>query len=361
MFKNIPLKLAVAFVGLVIILAVFAHSFIIDKTPMSNRMTIELGAQTAGFQQQFLLVPKEISLEQKTSWKNYFTGMSDMHYYIPINDVLLQGQDIIALHYVDEGIQDSIRYSLSDFRLQTFPKDIKEFKDAFTTKIRYPLGTDRYGRDLWSRLVLGARVSLSVGLVAVLLSISIGLFMGAIAGWYGGWVDNVIMYFVNILWAIPTLLLVFAVSLSIGKGFWEIFIAIGLTSWVGPARMIRGQVMQAKTLDYVTAARTLGYSDFRILFKHILPNIAGPIMVIAAANFATAILVEAGLSFLGIGVQPPMPSWGLMIKEHYNFLIAGKPMVALIPGLAILLLVLSLNIIGNALRDRLDVRNEQSR
>src|SRR5690606_8378350 len=196
----------------------------------------------------------------------------------------------------------------------------------------------RYGRDILSRLVIGARVSISVGIVAVLLSLSIGIVLGSIAGYYGGVVDNMVMWVINILWAIPTLLLVFAITLTIGKGFWEIFIAIGLTMWVSAARLIRGQVMVMKEMEYITAARALGLSDMRIIFKHILPNIAGPIMVIAAANFATAILIEAGLSFLGIGVQPPRPSWGLMIKEHYNFLVTNRPLLAIVPGIAIMLL-----------------------
>lgn len=181
--------------------------------------------------------------------------------------------------------------------------------------------------------------------------------MGAIAGWYGKWVDGFIMWIINILWAIPTLLLIFAITITIGKVFWAIFVAIGLTSWVSTARLIRGQVMQIKNQDYIIAAKTLGIPDFQIIIRHILPNIIGPIMVIAASNFASAILVEAGLSFLGFGVQPPTPSWGLMIKEHYSFLIAGNPIPALIPGLAIMLLVLALNIIGNQLRDTLDVKN----
>ena len=201
------------------------------------------------------------------------------------------------------------------------------------------------------------RVSpIAVGMVSVILSIGIGIFLGSLAGWYGGLFDDSVMWFINILWSIPTLLLVFAITLTIGKGFWEIFIAIGLTSWVTAARLIRGQVMQIKEMDFIIAAKALGYKDSRIIFKHILPNIAGPIMVIASANFATAILVEAGLSFLGIGVQPPTPSWGLMIKEHYTFLVAGNPVPALIPGLAIMVLVLAFNILGNALRDAIDVR-----
>jgi peptide/nickel transport system permease protein len=193
-------------------------------------------------------------------------------------------------------------------------------------------------------------------LVSVIFSLLFGILLGSVAGWYRGRTDDVVMWIVNVLWSIPTLLLVFAITLTIGKGFWEILVAIGLTSWVSAARLIRGQVLQIKETDYITAARALGFSGRRIIIRHILPNIAGPIMVIAAANFASAILIEAGLSFLGFGVQPPVPSWGLMIKEHYNLLVAGNPLPALIPGMAIVVLVLAFNILGNALRDVLDVR-----
>jgi peptide/nickel transport system permease protein len=145
-------------------------------------------------------------------------------------------------------------------------------------------------------------------------------------------------------------------TLTFGKGFWEIFVAIGLTMWVGAARLIRGQILVIKEMDYVIAARAIGASHSRIILQHILPNIAGPIIVIAASNFAAAILIEAGLSFLGIGIQPPQPSWGLMIKEHYNFLITNQPLAAIIPGLAIMVLVYAFNLLGNALRDIFDVR-----
>lgn len=188
------------------------------------------------------------------------------------------------------------------------------------------------------------------------LSLTIGIILGLLAGYFGGITDAVIMWIINILWAIPTLLLVFAITLTIGKGFLEIFIAIGLTMWVSAARLIRGQVMVVREMEYVTAAKALGLNNFRILFRHILPNIAGPVIVVAASNFATAILIEAGLSFLGFGVQPPQPSWGLMIKEHYNFLLTNRPLLAIIPGLAIMLLVYAFNILGNALRDVLDVK-----
>ena len=222
---------------------------------------------------------------------------------------------------------------------------------------QYWLGADDLGRDILARILSGVKVSFTVAVFVTLITMSIGLFIGLLAGFYGGKRDAVIMWLINVTWSIPTLLLVFAITLAMGKGFWQIFIAIGLTLWVSVARLVRGQVMAAKNLEYVQAARALGYGDFRIVSKHILPNIIGPLLVLAASNFATAIIIEAGLSFLGIGVQPPMPSWGLMIKENYNFIITHRPLLALIPGIAIMLLVLAFNLLGNGLRDAVDVKS----
>ncbi|MBL7735334.1 MAG: ABC transporter permease [Chitinophagaceae bacterium] len=223
-------------------------------------------------------------------------------------------------------------------------------------KIKFILGTDKYGRDILSRLLIGVRVSLAVGLVTVILSIVIGVFFGAVAGYFGGKVDDVIAWLINVIWSIPTLLLVFAITLMLGKGFWQVFIAIGLTTWVNVARIIRGQVMSIKEMEYIEAARALGFSSARIIVRHILPNVIGPVIVVAASNFASAIVIEAGLSFLGIGVQPPQPSWGLMIRENYNLIITNNAMPALAPGFAIMLLVLAFNLLGNGLRDALQVR-----
>ena len=218
-------------------------------------------------------------------------------------------------------------------------------------------GTDKYGRDLLSRILVGARISFSIGFVAVFISLLIGVLLGSIAGYFGGKWDTLIMWLINVTWSIPTLLLVIAITLALGKGFWQVFIAVGLTMWVEVARIVRGQVMSVKEMQYVTAAEALGFSDFRIIRKHILPNILAPVIVISAANFAAAILIESGLSFLGIGAQPPMSSWGAMIKDHYNYIILGKPYLALIPGFCIMSLVMAFMLIGNTLRDALDVKN----
>ena len=165
------------------------------------------------------------------------------------------------------------------------------------------------------------------------------------------------MWFVNVVWSIPTLLMVIAITLALGKGYWQVFVAVGLTMWVEVARLVRGEFISQKNREYIEAGLVLGYSHFRIIFKHILPNIIAPVIVVSAANFAAAILIEAGLSFLGLGAQPPMTSWGLMIKDHYNYIILGEPFLAIIPGLCIMLLVCSFMILGNSLRDLLDVKS----
>jgi ABC-type dipeptide/oligopeptide/nickel transport system permease subunit len=352
--------IAMSIIGITVLLSIFAYIFAPDNTPYANRMIIELGAKPPGFTKQLLFIPKSTT-QEKGNLGEWLSGTPSDFLAIPVNQYAFIEDKLLIHHYIDDNLQDTIVYQLSELlpadqntlSVQEQQAYVKEHQLKQRT---FYLGTDRYGRDILSRVLVGSRVSISVGLVAVLLSLTIGIILGSLSGYYGGLIDNMVMWIINILWAIPTLLLVFAITLTIGKGFWEIFIAIGLTMWVSAARLIRGQVLVLREMEYITAAKALGINDFRIIFKHILPNIAGPLMVIAASNFAAAILIEAGLSFLGIGVQPPQPSWGLMIKEHYNFLLTNRPFLALIPGIAIMLLVYAFNILGNALRDVLDVR-----
>ena len=186
--------------------------------------------------------------------------------------------------------------------------------------------------------------------------IVLGITLGALAAYHGGWVDNLIMWIINVVWSIPTVLLVIAITFALGKGFWQIFIAVGLTMWVDIARVVRGEVLGIKEKEYVEATRALGFCTFRTIFRHILPNIVGAVVVVAASNFASAILLEAGLSFLGIGVQPPMPSWGMMVKDNYGYLLLDSAYLALLPGLAIMIIVLAFMLLANGLRDSLDVK-----
>ena len=221
----------------------------------------------------------------------------------------------------------------------------------------YQLGSDRYGRDYLSRLMAGSAISLSVAGVAVLISLVIGLFLGALSGFKGGITDTVISWFLQVVWTVPTILMVLAITLAFGKGFWQVFVAIGLTMWVEVARIVRGQFISMRELEFVKAAKALGLSDMRIMFRHMLPNALGPIIVVTAANFAAAILIESGLSFLGVGAQIPIPTWGNIIKEHYHLLTSDLAWLAIIPGALIASLVLAFTWLGDGLRKAFEVNN----
>jgi ABC-type dipeptide/oligopeptide/nickel transport system permease subunit len=347
--RNKGAMFGIVIISLSVLLAVFAYFIAPDPSPYANRMIVEIGGQKPGFTQQFLKIPAIQQSNTTTFFDRLLNGRPDEFQYIPITSYLQTGDSVIVQQYVDE--ETAVR--------SAFPSNVVLTGNNSTvpTETRtFYLGTDRYGRDILSRLIVGIRVSLSVGLITVIISLTIGVLLGAVAGYFRGRVDDIIMWFINVIWSIPTLLLVFAITLMLGKGFWQVFIAIGLTMWVNVARIVRGQVLGVRELEYVEAARALGYAPGRILFRHVLPNVMGPILVVAAANFASAIVIEAGLSFLGIGVQPPQPSWGLMIKENFNFIITNNPMLALAPGFAIMLLVLAFNLLGNGLRDALSVK-----
>lgn len=336
-------------IAIAVLVSLFGYLIAPDNSPNADLQTVEIQAKKPGYKQQFLKIPDK---KESAGWfKQLISGKAPGYRYVPISGYNIKGDSLLINKYIDEDTSVVQYYSIN--RLTN--NNPSNLKNNIAAK-KYWLGTDKFGRDILSRLIIGTRVSLAVGLIAVLISLTLGIILGALAGYFKGWVDEVIMWLVNVTWSIPTLLLVFAITLAMGKGFWQIFIAVGLTMWVSVARLIRGQVMAVKELEFVQAAKALGYKNIRIIVRHILPNILGPVMVIAASNFATAIIIEAGLSFLGIGVQAPQPSWGLMIKENYNFIITHNPLLALIPGFAIMLLVLAFNLLGNGLRDAVDVK-----
>lgn len=322
----------IAFVALIAILGPFIRP---DSSPGTNEQHLAIAKQKPGFTAQVLEVPRE-NYESGSFWGK----ITNYGWVSEIQEIPLDSLSANGLIAYPAGGGESISVSESQVKIKT-----------------YLLGTDKYGRDMLSRIMGGAIISLAVGVIAVLISLLVGLILGTLAGYYRGRVDQVTMWLINVVWSIPTLLLVMAIVFAFGKGFEKVFIAVGLTMWVEVARVVRGQILSVREKEYVEAARALGFSDLRIMFKHILPNVINPVIVISAANFSAAILIEAGLSFLGIGAQIPTPSWGNLIKEHYAFITTDSAYLALLPGVAIMLLVLSFMLVGNGLRDALDVKS----
>lgn len=334
-------------------LAVFAYALAPDNSRNANRMNLSIHSQNPGFKVAVLSIP---SVQTKQSVADvFFFGSINTDTEIPLSNYRLLPKALEITEYTPDGSPGLQK----TFHLSDFPEaaSAEEIPLKYISEKKFLLGTDKFGRDLLSRLLVGMRVSLSIGFVAVFISLIIGIILGSVAGYFGGKTDNFIMWLINVTWSIPTLLLVIAITLALGKGFWQVFIAVGLTMWVEVARVVRGQVMSVRQMPYITAARALGFRNFRIIARHILPNALAPVIIISAANFASAILIESGLSFLGIGAQPPVPSWGGIIKDHYAYIILGKPFLALIPGLAIMSLVTAFMLVGNALRDAMDVRS----
>ena len=382
LLRNRIAQLSFGVILLITLIAILGPFVRPDHSPDANTQLLSISRMKPGFTADLLMVHKNEAYKRP----NFFTcitvgGWEYSSNYIPLESWEIKsdsvfykatGEDeILSIHLVDvlyhlgEGNHQKTNtgHTVSHFKDGELVSETvsdteltQRYSDAIIRKT-YLLGTDKYGRDYLSRLMAGTAISISVGFIAVFISLLIGILLGLLSGYYRGKTDDFIMWFINVIWSIPTLLMVMAITLVFGKGFWKVFLAVGLTMWVEVARIVRGQVIAERELDYVTAARSLGFSDLRIMLKHILPNIFSPVIVVTAANFAAAILIEAGLSFLGIGAQVPTPSWGNMIKEHYAYITTDYAYLAILPGVCIMILVLAFMLLGNALRDALDVKS----
>ena len=229
-------------------------------------------------------------------------------------------------------------------------------RDLLAHSIEHPLGTDKLGRDILSRTIYGGRISLLVGISTVALSLTIGLLLGSLSGYFGGWIDHNLMRLVDILMAFPGILLAIAFTAVLGPGLDHVILALCLIGWTGYARLVRGEILSLREREFIQAARALGCRPKRIILRHLLPNLVAPLMIQATFGLAAAIVAEGSLSFLGLGVEPPTPSWGSMLNDGRQFFLVA-PHLTTYPGLALMLTVLALNLVGDTLQDRMDTRN----
>ena len=385
-----------ALVGLFIISILFIVAFLgsvirPDETLHANSIQLPLRKKGPGFSVTMLKVMENREIPSTPFFNRLLNGGSERNYrLIPIWSYRFADQAIIVEEFTGDNNElpgaeltfhlEDIVYAFEDtlrIPLPSAPEPNFQFPDQdrhgeninhntselkqvveedFIFEQTFWLGTDRFGRDLLSRLMASTWVSLSIGLVSVVISLIIGLFFGLAGGYFGGWIDRFVVWIINVVGSIPTLILIMCLTFSLGRGYWQIFLAVGLTMWVKVARLIRGQVLSLREKEFVEAGRALGFSHLRIIIRHIAPNTLGSLIVISTSNFASAILLESGLSFLGLGLQPPTASWGRMIKEHYSFIITDNAYLAIFPGLAIMITVLAFFAFGNGLRDALDIK-----
>ncbi|PKQ68253.1 ABC transporter permease [Raineya orbicola] len=403
-FSNITAVAGLVVVIIAVIVAILGYLIMPDSTPNADDGSVYVKLKPPGYEVTFLKKHKNIPQHKPSFFEKMLFGLPSEYTIVPIKSYQVN-RETLEVTYIMEGVTNKDdspkkeKYSLvaavkslyvgelnglknlsnaekfngkpyytegekvfyidyeGKINQTTKAEIISEFEQKNIEKRTFLLGTDKQGRDLLSRLILGTRISLGIGLVAVFISVILGVTLGSLAGFFGGKIDYAINFLMTIVWSIPQIMLVIVISLALGRGVLGAFIALGLTTWVEIARLVRGEIMAIKEKQYIEAARALGLSNFRIVFRHILPNLFGPLIVMISSNFAAAILTEAGLSFLGMGAQPPTPSWGMMVSEGKDFIGSDTGLgVHLIfyPSMAICLLVLAFNLLGNGLRDAYD-------
>ncbi len=392
--KNYPAVFGLIIISMVCVIAILGYAIMPDSTPNANDGAIQIQKKLPGFKVMVLKSKKNIEVEKTGFLKKIFFGEESEYTILPISSYEIKGLEVEYVPFGGKDYKESAsilpmvhsvfigktahfnadstrNYKIDGEKISyvnlkeeltetTKAKLLEDFKKYNIEERTYWLGTDKSGRDILSKLLFGARISLAIGFVSVLISITVGILLGSLAGFFGGLVDNIIMWVMTVVWSIPGIMLVIAISLALGKGLWVAFVAVGLTTWVEVARVVRGQILAIKEKTFVEAARALGMNDFRIIFVHILPNLYSSLIVVATSNFASAILIEAGLSFLGLGVQPPMPSWGMMIHEGYKSMgLKNEWHLILFPSIAISVLVLCFNLLGNGLSDANDPNNSR--
>ncbi|MDU0371599.1 ABC transporter permease [Hymenobacter endophyticus] len=361
LLRNTPAMLGLGFIVLCTLVAVLGYWVLPDNSPNANNGLVQLQKEAPGFRATILRLPAADTAQVAGNpLRTWWQGRPAQYRDVPIASYQIRGDSLYTQPYRNHSaLADQPQaYSLAAVAGHAGPAaELKaEIEQSHISRRTYWLGTDKAGRDELSRLLLGTRVSLGIGLVAVLISVLLGMLVGAVAGYVGGWLDSLLLGLMTVVWSIPGIMLVIAISLALdSKGVWTSFVAVGLTMWVDVARVVRGQMLSLREKTFVEAGRVLGLPQSRLIWRHLLPNMMGPLIVLATSNFAAAILLEAGLSFLGLGVQPPAPSWGLMVNEGFQLLGTEAGLwLTLLPGLAISLLVLSFNLLGNGLRDAYD-------
>lgn len=390
LLKNKPAMFGLGVIMVSAVVAILGYLIMPDNSPNVNDGAVQIQKQVPFFSAKLMKIRKNMEMEERSWFGRMLFGQKSPYVLVPVEDFRVDGYTIEAEMFGREG--DWRTYELintvkalfvgnsgksgfengENFRIegeivhyidvhgavQKTNREalLAEFYRENIEERTFWLGTDKAGRDMLSRLMFGTRISLSIGFVSVIISMVLGVLLGAIGGFFGGRADNLVMWLMSVVWSIPGIMLVIAISLALqSRGVWVAFVAVGLTMWVDVARVVRGQILSIKQKLYIEAARAFGVSNRQIIFAHILPNMLGPLIVIATANFAAAILLEAGLSFLGLSVQPPTPSWGIMIYEGYNAIGSHNSWhLVAFPALAICLMVLSFNLLGNGLRDAYD-------